>query len=302
MPVLWSVVLPYPYFSQLSFTDTKNFKELLLNCSEYGWDPITNTVTCPSDIWAIHLSTGNESKSISPDQFDQNRYRNFLNEFIAGTEISEFYPGGHGFKPWKHPLAEMQVCDQCEQISQDHRLLSRTPQYTSRPGMAWVIDLFHGHRMLGWEGTANGNRVLENAIVEPEARFSFSPHVVDEPSEQLTGITNVASSSCVADREMHSRREEIVHTMNKFRRFRKEHCGGRIRIGQGKCGIKESKRDQSSLNSGPVKQNAKPSRYHPFEDISDSKNWENEEAQLMPAKTARTVIEVIVVLLASNYL
>ncbi|KAM3238371.1 hypothetical protein P3L10_013402 [Capsicum annuum] len=145
---------------------------------------------------------------------------------------------------------------------------------------------------VGWEGTANGNRVLENAIVEPEARFSFSPHdkyyVVNANLQNTKGFL--------------APYKEIQYHLNKFRRFRKEHCGGRIRIGQGKCGIKESKRDQSSLNSGPVKQNAKPSRYHPFEDISDSKNWENEEAQLMPAKTARTVIEVIVVLLASNYL
>ncbi|PHU04596.1 Phytoene synthase, chloroplastic [Capsicum chinense] len=36
---------------------------------------------------------------------------------------------------------------------------------------------------------------------------------VDEPSEQLTGITNVASSSRAADREMHFRREKIIHTM-----------------------------------------------------------------------------------------
>ncbi|KAM3319936.1 putative protein isoform X1 [Capsicum chacoense] len=79
---------------------------------------------------------------------------------------------------------------------------------------------------------------------------------------------------------------------DKLRRLTKEHCGGRIRIDKGKCGIKASARDQSSANSGPVKQNAKPSRYHPFEDISDSENGENEEAQLTPAETARTIIEV----------
>ncbi|CAN4085822.1 unnamed protein product [Withania somnifera] len=59
-----------------------------------------------------------------------------------------------------------------------------------------------------------------------------------------------------------------------------------------KCGIKASARDQSSASSGPVKQNAKPSRYHPFEDISDSENGDNEEAQLTPAETSRTIIEV----------
>ncbi|KAL4591508.1 hypothetical protein LXL04_004476 [Taraxacum kok-saghyz] len=44
--------------------------------------------------------------------------------------------------------------------------------------------------------------------------------------------------------------------------------------------------------SGPVKQ-AKPQRYHPSEDISDSEDSdENGEAILGPAKTSRTVIEV----------
>ncbi|XP_006362660.1 uncharacterized protein At3g49140-like isoform X1 [Solanum tuberosum] len=79
---------------------------------------------------------------------------------------------------------------------------------------------------------------------------------------------------------------------NKIRRLTTEYCGGRIRTGKGKCGIKASARDQPSASSGPVKQNAKPSRYHPFEDISDSENGENEEAQLSPAETARTIIEV----------
>lgn len=45
--------------------------------------------------------------------------------------------------------------------------------------------------------------------------------------------------------------------------------------------------------SGPVKQ-AKPQRYHPSEDISDSEESdENGDAILGPAETSRTVIEVI---------
>ncbi|OIT26707.1 PREDICTED: uncharacterized protein At3g49140-like isoform X1 [Nicotiana attenuata] len=79
---------------------------------------------------------------------------------------------------------------------------------------------------------------------------------------------------------------------NKFRRLATEHGGGRIRTGKGKCGIKASTKDQSSAGTGPVKQNAKPSRYHPFEDISDSEIGENEEAQLTPAETSKTIIEV----------
>lgn len=44
--------------------------------------------------------------------------------------------------------------------------------------------------------------------------------------------------------------------------------------------------------SGPVKQ-AKPQRYHPSEDISDSEESdENGDAILGPAETSRTVIEV----------
>ncbi|KAJ8554378.1 hypothetical protein K7X08_025056 [Anisodus acutangulus] len=73
---------------------------------------------------------------------------------------------------------------------------------------------------------------------------------------------------------------------NKLRRLTTEHCGGRR-----KCGIKASARDQPSASSGPVKQNAKPSRYHPCEDISDSEIGEDEEAQLTPAETSRTIIE-----------
>lgn len=45
--------------------------------------------------------------------------------------------------------------------------------------------------------------------------------------------------------------------------------------------------------TGPVKQ-AKPQRYHPSEDISDSEDSsdENGDAILGPAETSRTVIEV----------
>ncbi|KAH0688757.1 hypothetical protein KY285_015906 [Solanum tuberosum] len=35
--------------------DLKDFKDLLQSCSGYGWDPETNTITCPSDIWRQHV-------------------------------------------------------------------------------------------------------------------------------------------------------------------------------------------------------------------------------------------------------
>ncbi|KAL2556168.1 Pentatricopeptide repeat (PPR) superfamily protein [Forsythia ovata] len=49
-------------------------------------------------------------------------------------------------------------------------------------------------------------------------------------------------------------------------------------------------KEQSS--SGPVKQNAKPQRYHPSEEIAESELMANEEARLTPAETTRTIIEV----------
>lgn len=53
-------------------------------------------------------------------------------------------------------------------------------------------------------------------------------------------------------------------------------------------GIRASAKDQS----GPLKPNAKPQRYHPFEDIADSELLLDEEATLTPAETTRTIIEV----------
>ncbi|KAL3521571.1 hypothetical protein ACH5RR_019720 [Cinchona calisaya] len=48
----------------------------------------------------------------------------------------------------------------------------------------------------------------------------------------------------------------------------------------------------SGSGTGPVKQNAKPQRYHPFEEITESELNENGEARLTPAETTRTMIEV----------
>ncbi|XP_059297338.1 uncharacterized protein LOC132050216 isoform X2 [Lycium ferocissimum] len=36
-------------------TETKKFKDILTSCSGYGWDPETNTITCPSEIWADYV-------------------------------------------------------------------------------------------------------------------------------------------------------------------------------------------------------------------------------------------------------
>ncbi|KAL2540223.1 Pentatricopeptide repeat (PPR) superfamily protein [Abeliophyllum distichum] len=78
---------------------------------------------------------------------------------------------------------------------------------------------------------------------------------------------------------------------NKYRRLTDNlvgrRCDGRVRNGNG---IRAMTKEQSS--SGPVKQNAKPQRYHPSEEIAESELMANEEARLTPAETTRTIIEV----------
>lgn len=44
---------------------------------------------------------------------------------------------------------------------------------------------------------------------------------------------------------------------------------------------------------GPLKQNAKPQRYHPSEDIGEAEVIEIGEARLTPEETSRTIIEVV---------
>uniref|UniRef100_A0A3Q7J8S5 Uncharacterized protein n=1 Tax=Solanum lycopersicum TaxID=4081 RepID=A0A3Q7J8S5_SOLLC len=42
--------------------DTKTFKDLLSSCSGYGWNPTTNTITCPSHIWSEHVAQKKKKK------------------------------------------------------------------------------------------------------------------------------------------------------------------------------------------------------------------------------------------------
>uniref|UniRef100_A0A5B6YK02 FMN-binding split barrel n=2 Tax=Davidia involucrata TaxID=16924 RepID=A0A5B6YK02_DAVIN len=63
------------------------------------------------------------------------------------------------------------------------------------------------------------------------------------------------------------------------------------RINLVKNRVRASAEKHSGSASGPVGQNPKPSRYHPFEDISDSESMEG-ETRLTPAETTRTIIEV----------
>lgn len=58
-------------------------------------------------------------------------------------------------------------------------------------------------------------------------------------------------------------------------------------------GIRATAKKQSGSDSDPVKPNAKPQRYHPFEEIAESAFLETGgEAILTPAETTRTIIEV----------
>lgn len=47
-------------------TYTKQFKDIFQNFSRYGWDPETNTISCPSVIWAdlANISYQHEYKYI----------------------------------------------------------------------------------------------------------------------------------------------------------------------------------------------------------------------------------------------
>lgn len=65
-------------------------------------------------------------------------------------------------------------------------------------------------------------------------------------------------------------------------------------VGRVKCrnGIRAAANEKAGSDSGPVKQNAKPQRYHPFEEIADSELLANRDATLTPAETTRTIIEV----------
>lgn len=56
--------------------------------------------------------------------------------------------------------------------------------------------------------------------------------------------------------------------------------------------IRASAEEQLGAGSSPLKPNPKPSRYHPFEEVSEPELVEGGEARLTPAETTRTIIEV----------
>ncbi|GFP81022.1 uncharacterized protein at3g49140 [Phtheirospermum japonicum] len=66
-------------------------------------------------------------------------------------------------------------------------------------------------------------------------------------------------------------------------------CPGRLKSANV---IRASAKEQSGSESGPVKPNAKPQRYHPFEEVAELPFLANGEAIITPAETSRTIIEV----------
>ncbi|XP_027163575.1 uncharacterized protein At3g49140-like isoform X1 [Coffea eugenioides] len=85
---------------------------------------------------------------------------------------------------------------------------------------------------------------------------------------------------------------------NKYSKLRNHSCrGNSSSCASRRNGIRASAKEKpncsgSGSGSGPVKQNAKPLRYHPFEEIAESELNANGEARLTPAETTRTLIEV----------
>ncbi|KAH0781883.1 hypothetical protein KY290_001481 [Solanum tuberosum] len=66
----------------------KDFKDLLQSCSGYGWDPETNTLTCPSDIWRQHVAEKiNKGVNISKFKLKELNHYELLDE-IFGKSIA----------------------------------------------------------------------------------------------------------------------------------------------------------------------------------------------------------------------
>ncbi|XP_074372300.1 uncharacterized protein At3g49140-like isoform X2 [Apium graveolens] len=74
---------------------------------------------------------------------------------------------------------------------------------------------------------------------------------------------------------------------NKFGLLSKNCCAKRNNGMRGR--VRASSEDQVG---GPLKQNAKPQRYHPSEDIGEAEVIEIGDARLTPEETCRTIIEV----------
>ncbi|THG01616.1 hypothetical protein TEA_016090 [Camellia sinensis var. sinensis] len=95
-------------------------------------------------------------------------------------------------------------------------------------------------------------------------------------------------SSTTSRRLSHSTR--LFMPWNKFQRLADGSCMRRNSFVKNR--VRASVEEQSGAASSPIKPNAKPSRYHPFEDIVESELMEAGDARLTPAEITRTIIEV----------
>ncbi|GMP70343.1 hypothetical protein CsSME_00029229 [Camellia sinensis var. sinensis] len=95
-------------------------------------------------------------------------------------------------------------------------------------------------------------------------------------------------SSTTSRRLSHSTR--LFMPWNKFQRLADGSCMRRNSFVKNR--VRASAEEQSGAASSPIKPNAKPSRYHPFEDIVESELMEAGDARLTPAEITRTIIEV----------
>ncbi|KAL7183729.1 hypothetical protein ACSBR2_026000 [Camellia fascicularis] len=95
-------------------------------------------------------------------------------------------------------------------------------------------------------------------------------------------------SSTTSRRLSHSTR--LFMPWNKFQRLADGSCMRRNSFVKNR--VRASAEEQSGAASSPIKPNAKPSRYHPFEDIVESELMEGGDARLTPAEITRTIIEV----------
>ncbi|GER51047.1 pentatricopeptide repeat (PPR) superfamily protein [Striga asiatica] len=99
-----------------------------------------------------------------------------------------------------------------------------------------------------------------------------------------------AASRISAAVNIHSSTRILAHSSSfLIPRIKYRRCAGRLKNA---ISIRASAKKQSGSDSGPVKPNAKPQRYHPSEEIAEPRFLDNGEAKLTAAETSRTIIEV----------
>ncbi|KAL6541555.1 hypothetical protein OROGR_011041 [Orobanche gracilis] len=105
--------------------------------------------------------------------------------------------------------------------------------------------------------------------------------------ETHSGVSTASSGHFYAA-NIHSSTRLHSHSAAFSPRIKDRSCGGLKSANV----IRATAKEQSGSDSDPAKLNAKPQRYHPFEEIAEPRFLENIEAKLTPAETTRTIIEV----------